>query len=73
MIDKEKLNEYKQRHKEWRDISVTQLSNTNNILLTLSSGLLAFYLVNSKTLHFHLDFSENIFGVDATNILKILT
>jgi len=49
MNAEEKLNEYKQRHKEWRDISVTQLSNANNILITLSTGLLALGLT-PKTL-----------------------
>lgn len=44
MNTEEKLNEYKQRHKEWRNISVTQLSNANNILITLSTGLLALGL-----------------------------
>lgn len=46
--DLNKLNEYKQRHKEWRDISVTQLSNVNNILITLSTGLLALGLKSEK-------------------------
>lgn len=43
-IKSDKLNEYKQRHKEWRDISVAQLSNVNNIFITLSTGLLALGL-----------------------------
>jgi len=38
----EKNQDYKERYKEWREISVTQLSTTNNILLTISAGLLAF-------------------------------
>lgn len=38
----EKLDEYKQRQREWRDISVTQLSAVNYVLLTLSTGLLVF-------------------------------
>lgn len=48
MENNDKLNEYKQRHKEWRDISVTQLSNANNILITLSTGLLALGLKSGK-------------------------
>lgn len=39
-----KLNEYKQRHHDWRDISITQLSNVNNIFITLSTGLLVLGL-----------------------------
>ena len=39
MIDK--LEEYQQRQKEWRDISTEQLSIANNILITISSGYLA--------------------------------
>ncbi len=35
----DKINEYKERHKNWRDISIIQSSNANNILLTLSAGL----------------------------------
>src|SRR5690606_16054713 len=45
----DKLNEYKQRYKEWRDISVTQLSNVNNILITLSTGFLIFAVENKKS------------------------
>lgn len=58
--DENKLNEYKQRHREWRDISVTQLSNTNNILLTLASGLLVFSFDKNKVLPIHLCSSNKI-------------
>lgn len=56
----DKLQELKSRQKEWRDISVTQLSNTNNILLTLSSGLLAFCIEKGKANKFYIDFSQSI-------------
>lgn len=36
------LEDYKQRQKDWAERSVTQLSNANNILITISAGLLAF-------------------------------
>lgn len=55
--EKDKLSDYKQRQREWRDISVTQLSNTNNILLTLSAGLLAFCFDKSQITQIH--FSSN--------------
>lgn len=37
----DKLEEYRQLQKEWRDISTAQLSIANNILITISSGYLA--------------------------------
>ncbi|MBC3789001.1 hypothetical protein [Spirosoma utsteinense] len=42
--DKEKnsRNEYERRYADWRNISITQLSNVNNILLTLSSSFIVF-------------------------------
>lgn len=43
-MEENKLNEYKQRHHDWRDISITQLSNVNNIFITLSTGLLVLGL-----------------------------
>lgn len=55
----EKLKEYKQRHKEWRDISVTQLSNVNNILITLSTGLLALG-INPNTKKYGFSCAEKI-------------
>ena len=38
----EKLRDYKERHIRWQDISLTQLGYTNNILLSLTIGFLAF-------------------------------
>jgi len=58
--DSDKLQEFKNRQKEWRDISVTQLSNTNNILLTLSSGLLAFCIEKEKAFKFRIDLCKEI-------------
>ena len=57
----DKLQEYKNRQREWRDISVTQLSNTNNILLTLASGLFIFGIEKSELCIIYIDFS---FGID---------
>lgn len=53
-------SDYKQSQKEWRDISVTQLSNTNNVLITLSSGLLAFIMDKSEKNQFIINFSHKI-------------
>jgi len=53
----DKLQEYKDRQKEWRDISITQLSTANNILLTLSSGLLVFCIDKKKVGRIYIDFS----------------
>ncbi|MDR1347401.1 MAG: hypothetical protein LBJ63_03085 [Prevotellaceae bacterium] len=46
---KRKLKEYQQRHGEWRDIAVNQLSAVNNILITLATGLLVFYTSKDNT------------------------
>lgn len=56
-----KLAEYKDRHKEWRDISISQLSMVNNILLTLSSGLFVV-CINAKTekINFNLCYPLNL-------------
>lgn len=54
-----KLEEYKESQKEWRDISVNQLSNANNILLTFSSALLVFVLDKSKSNVIYLNSSQN--------------
>ncbi|MCK6463184.1 MAG: hypothetical protein L6Q29_05215, partial [Candidatus Pacebacteria bacterium] len=35
-------NDYVERHRKWQEVMISQLSNANNILLTLASGLLAF-------------------------------
>lgn len=37
-----KVNEYKNRYVRWQEFTLTQLSNTNNIILTLTTALLAF-------------------------------
>lgn len=38
----EKLNEYKERDVRWQDLALTQLGYTNNLILTLMIGFLAF-------------------------------
>lgn len=38
----EELKDYSDRHKFWMQISLEQLSTTNNLLLTISTGFLAF-------------------------------
>lgn len=72
MIDNDKLNEYKQRQKEWREISITQLSNTNNILLTISAGLMAFSFDKNKITNIYLDLNHDISWVKATYVIAIL-
>ena len=68
---KDKLNDYKQRHSEWQNISVTQLSNTNNILLTLSSGLLVYYFNKSTIIHIHVDI-KNIDNIVTTYAISMV-
>lgn len=70
--EKDKLNDYTQRHREWRDISVTQLSNTNNILLTLSSGLLFFCFEKSKITNIHLNSKESFDWTVITYVIAII-
>lgn len=38
----EKLKDYKERHIRWQNITLTQFGYTNNIILTLTIGFLAF-------------------------------
>lgn len=38
----DKLNGYMERHIRWQDITLEQLGYTNNVLLTIASGFLAF-------------------------------
>ena len=38
----ENFQVYEDRHRFWTDTSLTQLSKTNNLLLTVSTGFLAF-------------------------------
>lgn len=68
-----KHNEYKQRQREWRDITVNQLSNVNTVLLTLSSGLFVWLLENNKSLIkcTHIDFKESIHSNSFTFSLTI--
>lgn len=54
------LEEYKENQKEWRDISLNQLSNANNILLTFSSALLVFILDKSKDNKIYFNSEQNI-------------
>ncbi len=72
MIDIDKLKEYKQRQKEWREISVTQLSNTNNILLTLSSGLMAFCFDKNTITNVYLDLNHDISWDKTTYVIAIV-
>lgn len=50
MNEKEKLkivNEYRKRFIRWQELTQTQLSNTNNLILTFAVGFIAFAI--SKT------------------------
>lgn len=58
MVDK--LQEYKDRQKEYRNISILQLSTVNNVLLTLSSGLFVFCIDKKKTTEIHFNFCHSI-------------
>lgn len=59
------MEELKQNHKDWRDISVAQISNANNILITLATGLLAFCFNESKVSNIYIDTRQEI------NIVKL--
>ena len=61
-------DDYKQRQKEWRDISITQLSNANNILLTFSSAFLAICFEKKKLQDLHIATRETL---DWTMILYL--
>lgn len=67
-----KINEYAQRQREWRDISVNQLSNTNNILLTLSSGLLALCFNKEKVTQIHFITNGQISWSVTTYVISII-
>lgn len=67
----DKLNEYKQRQKEWRNISTAQLSYANNILLTLSTGLLVFAIGNRKE-KIQFGFSTSIDWADTLFTVSII-
>lgn len=54
-----KIEEYKQSQKEWRDISINQLSNANNVLITFSSALLVFILGDSGKNKIYFESSKN--------------
>lgn len=54
------FDKYEQRHRAWRDITVAQLSVTNNVLLTLSAGLMAFCFEQVALSDFHINTSESI-------------
>lgn len=57
----DKLQEYKERQKDWRDISISQLATANNILLTLASGLIVFCIDKKKVnASIHFDFTQTI-------------
>jgi hypothetical protein len=43
----EKVNEYRKRFVRWHELTLNQLSNTNNLILTLTTAILAFSV--SKT------------------------
>lgn len=58
--NKDKLDEYKQRHRDWRDIAVNQFSTANNVLITLSTGLLVFCLKESHITHIHIAWHESV-------------
>lgn len=66
-----KLNEYKQRQRDWRNISIAQLSNANNILLTLSTGLLVFAIGNRKE-KIQFGFSTSINWADTLFMVSII-
>ena len=65
-------NEYKQRQREWRDIAIAQLSITNNVLLTLSTGLMAFCIDKLRPNEIFIDTRLNIDPIKSSYIFAIL-
>lgn len=54
------LKEYKKRQEEWRNISTTQFSTTNNVLTSLVAGLFVIILDKSKLRRLKIDFESTI-------------
>lgn len=69
----DKNQDYKERYKEWREISVTQLSATNNILLTISAGLLAFCFDKELFKKIHIDTTQSICWANLFYVASIIT
>ena len=68
----EQNKEYTERQKDWRTISVTQLSNANNILLTLSTGLLAFCFEKPHVSKIYIDTRDDISYTNLSFISSII-
>lgn len=54
------LDDYKQRQREWRNLSTTQLSVTNNILTTVATGYFALAFDRDKLSKFTIDLDSKI-------------
>lgn len=52
--------DYKQRQKDWRDITVNQLSLTNNILITVVTGYFVLIFDKIKVSQIDIDFQAKI-------------
>ncbi|AIN75176.1 hypothetical protein O8E88_002296 [Flavobacterium psychrophilum] len=57
MSNKEK--DFEQLHSDWRNISINQLSFTNNLILTFSSGFFIYIFSDKKIPDFHINTNEN--------------
>ncbi len=53
-----KIKDFEQLHSDWRNISINQLSFTNNLILTFSAGFF-IYIISQKNLpDFHISLNE---------------
>lgn len=57
MSNKEK--DFEQLHSDWRNISINQLSFTNNLILTFSSGFFIYIFSDKKIPDFHINTNVN--------------
>lgn len=71
-LEEEKLNEYLQRQKEWRDISTKQLSSANNILITIASGYLVLIFDKSDLTKIKINFSASIDWIILLYLVSVL-
>ncbi len=68
-----KLHDYTDRHKDWRNIVVNQLSITNNVLLTLSAGVFIFSIEKHMDIFKKLTFNIHDISWEYTSYMLSIT
>jgi hypothetical protein len=71
MSSDDKYKEYSERHKEWSNMAVNQLSVTNNLLFTLASGFFVFCVEQKKYKNLHFGLSN--FSAEYTFYMLAIT